>query len=161
MDRIVTELFIENNIEDICDLNPISISNRLDVETHFYDEESEALVYQGKKYIFLNKNLDVQDMWFQFCHELGHLQLHKGNQMRFAGTPADSFICYQEMKANRFALLACAPTHILDKYELYKMDHDHAQRFLLENCCMDIYRAKKRLKEYERLHNNLKGNRVL
>lgn len=158
LDKIVTDLYTVHGITDIGDLNPISISRNLEIETHYYDEGSEALIFEGKKYIFLNKNLAIEEMWFQFCHELGHLQLHCGNQMQFLGTPADSFVSFQEMKANRFALLACAPTFILDDYKVFNMNIAKAERFVKEKCLMDEYRAVKRLREYERLHASTNGN---
>lgn len=148
---MVCQLYRQHEITELSDLSPFNVSEKLDIELHLYDEKSEALLYEGKKYIFLNENLDGKEMWRQYCHELGHLMLHRGNQMTFSTCVLNSFISFQEVKADNFALYACAPTHILDKHEVYKMDLYSACRFLECECKLENHYAKRRLYDYERL----------
>lgn len=52
--------------------------------------------------------------WQEFCHELGHVPLHTGDQMQLPY----SFVEYQEYKPNNFALHAAAPTFMIDQLDL-------------------------------------------
>lgn len=157
VEKRVTELFNAHDILYVSDLNPVTAAEKLDVTLCFFDETSEAIVYGDRKFIFLNDTLHKNDAWYQFCHELAHVEMHYGNQTSYLHTVMDSFISYQEMKADFFALYACAPTHILNNYEVYRMDHFKAMRFLCNECSMSEYHARKRLDAYTRLQFDQKG----
>lgn len=152
VEKQVVELYTQHNILDINELAPQTIAERLGIFYTKYDGSSEALIYEGKQYILLNDQLSKTDEWFQFCHELGHLQMHCGNQslLRLQEAHHD-FISYQEVKVNNFALHAAAPTHILDACEVYMMDIFRACQFLREKCHLSEYNARRRFDKYMRL----------
>lgn len=159
IDTRVTELYTQHEVLHIDDLSPSVVANKLGIKLAFYDETSEAVYRNGRKYIFLNES--AKNTWYEFCHELAHLELHCGNQMLFTqSVQLSHFISYQELKADAFALYACSPTHILDNCGVYKMNTSQAERFLRECCNLNERRARKRLDKYVRLKTLGSGDSV-
>lgn len=152
IEQQVVNLYRQHNIYTINDLTPEMTASKLNIELVRYDEKSEAVIYNERRCIFLNNELSVTDEWYQFCHELAHLELHCGNQMLFTqNAQLAHFISYQEVKADAFALYACSPTHILDDCGVYNMSTSQAERFLRECCHLNERYARKRLDKYLRL----------
>ena len=67
--------------------------------------------------IFLDSRISAQGQWQDFCHELGHLLLHVGDQINMPPL----FRQYQEFKANNFMYHACVPTFMLDSLSIKNM----------------------------------------
>lgn len=90
--------------------------------------------------IIIDSRLSKQEQWQEFCHELGHVISHSGNQTK----THPLFREYQEWKANNFALQACVPTFMLNKIRLpideelatikicllFKVEYDFAEKRL-------------------------------
>lgn len=91
-----------------------TIAYRLEVRLVYWKEASQALFLKDAQFIFLNSSLSPTAQWQDFCHELGHVLLHFGNQ-RFMNPV---FRKYQERKANNIMYHACVPTFMLDSLNL-------------------------------------------
>lgn len=105
----IKHLYSTLNIETPEELTMEYIALKLNILLFYWDEPSQALFNHGRAYIFLKRSLSPQIQWEEFCHELAHVILHVGDQMHLP----KSFIEYQEMKANNFALHAAIPTFML------------------------------------------------
>jgi len=89
------------------------ISYKMGIDVFYWNKPSQALFLNEFAWIFLNNHLSPQQIWQDFCHELGHVLLHVGNQKRMT----ESFRKYQEYKANHFMYHACVPTFMLHEME--------------------------------------------
>ncbi|MEK5332709.1 ImmA/IrrE family metallo-endopeptidase [Lysinibacillus sp. FSL W8-0992] len=116
------------------------ISIRLRIQIFYWRDKSQALFSKTHVYIFLNEQLTPQQQWQDFCHELGHVLLHTGNQQRMYPL----FREYQEYKANNFMYHACVPSFMLDELEPTELTVENVQR--LFNVEYDF--AFKRLEQY-------------
>lgn len=116
------------------------ITMYLDIQLFYWPENSQALFFREVAYIFLNEHLTQQQKWQEFCHELGHVLLHTGNQQRMYPL----FREYQEYKANNFMYHACVPSFMLDELEPTELTVENVQR--LFNVEYDF--AFKRLEQY-------------
>jgi len=105
----VKEMFIKIGIFTPQQLNFLHISNKLGIKIFYWNEPSQAVFIKDYSYIFLNQYLSDQQKWQDFCHELGHVLLHVGNQKRMT----KSFRDYQEAKANHFMYHTCVPSFML------------------------------------------------
>ncbi len=105
----IKQLYSTLKIEKPEQLSIEYIALKLNILLFYWDEPSQALFNHGRAYIFLNRSLPPNMQWEEFCHELAHVMLHSGDQMRLPS----SFIEYQEWKANNFALHAAIPTYML------------------------------------------------
>ncbi|MGE7984886.1 ImmA/IrrE family metallo-endopeptidase [Lysinibacillus fusiformis] len=97
--------------------------------------------------IIIDSRLSEQEQWQEFCHELGHVISHSGNQTK----THPLFREYQEWKANNFALHASVPTFMLNKIKL-PIDEERAiiKICLLFNVEYDF--AERRLNHYINNH---------
>ena len=95
-------------------LDSLKIAMNLGISVYHWPDNSQALFLKDQSYIFLNEQLTQQQQWQDFCHELGHILLHTGNQRRMSPL----FREYQEYKANNFMYHACMPTFMLDELQL-------------------------------------------
>lgn len=90
--------------------------------------------------IYIDSRIPEEEQWQEFCHELGHIISHSGNQTKTHYL----FREYQEWKANNFAFQACVPTFMLNQIKLpaneerainkiqmiFKVDYDFAKKRL-------------------------------
>lgn len=147
-----TEDFIENLYTQLGIFFPYQldfreIAYRLDIQLYFWKNPSQALFLKGKVYIFLNEDLNEQEMWQDFCHELCHALWHSGSQKKMPY----SWIEYQEWKAENFMLHACVPTFMLNNINLPK----NKKEAIITICILfkvDHEFAKKRLDHYLNNH---------
>ncbi|WP_432702935.1 ImmA/IrrE family metallo-endopeptidase [Lysinibacillus sphaericus] len=140
-----TEDFIKNLYVRIGILLPNylkfqSISDQLGIHVFCWEDSSQALFSKNNSFIFLNEQLTPPQQWQDFCHELGHVLLHTGNQQRMYPL----FREYQEYKANNFMYHACVPSFMLDELEPTELTVENVQR--LFNVEYDF--AFKRLEQY-------------
>ncbi|UED78407.1 ImmA/IrrE family metallo-endopeptidase [Lysinibacillus sp. CD3-6] len=140
-----TEEFIKNLYNHLDIITPdqlgiAKISLKLNIYIFYWDDKSQALFYREDAYIILNNQLTHQQLWQDFCHELGHVLLHTGNQQRMYPL----FREYQEYKANNFMYHACVPSFMLDELEPGDLTVENVQR--LFNVEYDL--AFKRLEQY-------------
>nr|WP_245405996.1 ImmA/IrrE family metallo-endopeptidase [Lysinibacillus fusiformis] len=47
-----------------------------------WEDSSQALFSKNNSFIFLKEQLTSPQQWQDFCHELGQVLLHTGNQQR-------------------------------------------------------------------------------
>lgn len=128
-------------------LNEEEIAEKLDVSIYYWTENSQALFIKDRSFIFLNYLILPNFKWQEFCHELGHVLLHTGDQMRLPY----SFVEYQEFKANNFALHAAAPTFMIDELDLPNT-YQEAVRLLQDTFHISLTFACKRLDHYINNH---------
>lgn len=97
--------------------------------------------------IYIDSRLPEEEQWQEFCHELGHVISHSGNQAK----THILFREYQEWKANNFAFQACVPTFMLNQIQLPINEERAIDKIqLLFNVDCDF--AKKRLNHYLNNH---------
>ncbi|MFJ8099349.1 ImmA/IrrE family metallo-endopeptidase [Lysinibacillus sp. NPDC096212] len=147
-----TEDFIENLYTRLGIFSPYQldfreIAYRLDIQLYYWKNPSQALFLKGKVYIFLNEDLNEQEMWQDFCHELCHALWHSGSQKKMPY----SWIEYQEWKADNFMLHACVPTFMLNKLEL-PFNEEKAIHLICEQFKVEEDVAYKRLHHYSYNH---------
>lgn len=136
----IRELFYCINILLPNQLGFHKIAVLLGIHIFYWSNESQALFLKENAYIFLNNQLTPQQQWQDFCHELGHILLHTGNQQRMYPL----FREYQEYKANNFMYHACVPSFMLDELEPSDLTVENVQQ--LFNVEYDF--AFKRLEQY-------------
>lgn len=115
--------YIETYIEDLLSeweinypgqLNMFYIADRLNILLHLYDGRSRGIFEGDEIYIFLNVNLTTQELWQDFCHELGHILRHTGDQRKMHPLQ----IQLQEWQADSFMYELCVPTGMLRQMNL-------------------------------------------
>lgn len=133
-----TELCIQQLLQSISiyepwQLNIENVSELLGIKVKYWPYSSEAVSYQGNKYIFINENISKQKQWCDFSHEFYHLLEHVGRQERLR----KSFVFLQEKQANYFTYHFCVPTFMLqalkevtvyDIMNLFNVEFDFAVR---------------------------------
>ncbi|MDM5333397.1 ImmA/IrrE family metallo-endopeptidase [Ureibacillus composti] len=110
----VKEMYFKLGVLNPEQLDFLNIGNKLGIKVFYWKEHSQAVFLRDYAYIFLNQYLNNQQKWQDFCHELGHVLLHSGNQKQMT----KSFIEYQESKANQFMYHACVPSFMLDQLSI-------------------------------------------
>ncbi|WP_446738942.1 ImmA/IrrE family metallo-endopeptidase [Rummeliibacillus sp. BSL5] len=146
------EDFIKNFYMHLGINNPIQlkmedISRKLNIGLFNWNEPSQALFLNGHPYIFLNCHSPHNFQWQDFCHELGHILWHAGDQMRLP----TSFVEYQEFKANNFSLHAAVPTFMLNELDLPEV-YDEAVTLIQKKFRVSASFAARRLNHYVNNH---------
>lgn len=111
------EIIINEGIDEL----PVSMSRlcgRLGIEVILSDSlgmsgDGKALMYDGKPYIFLNRNQRPERMRFTLAHELGHILLEHIGKYELVNrepSPTDNHV---EQEANIFASRLLAPACVL------------------------------------------------
>lgn len=142
----LTERFIMNfyqsiNISLPSELSIESITEKLDLEVHFWNFGSAIVERKGTYKIFINNNLNTRQQWQDFGHEMSHFFHDRINKKLLF----NCFIDYRETKADYFAYHFCVPTFMLynlkgvdvyDVMELFNVEFDFALRKL------EMYQSK-------------------
>lgn len=139
VNRLYTEMKILNPSEQSID----AISEKLGIEVCYKEISSRAIITQGTQIIILDKRLNKSIRWEKFCHEVGHILFHKGNQLMMP----DSFRLYQEWKSNNFMYHFAVPTFMLRSVNI-PVDPDQAIQFLTKTFKVTPSFAKHRLNLY-------------
>lgn len=106
----VKELYEHLQIFSREQLNAKTIAKLLDVKLFYWEEKSQAIIYDDMSAIFIDLRNSIERQWQDFCHELAHVLLHIGIQEKLP----KMYIEYQEHKANQFMYHAAVPTFMLD-----------------------------------------------
>lgn len=149
--------YVENYIHDLYQhlhitsphqLNPEYVARKLHIHLVYWDEISQATLYQDKPYILLDTFV-APYMWEEFCHELCHILQHSGNQLALP----PPFVAYQETKADYFALHAAVPTFMLAQLLI---PTDYAQTICIIQNTFHVSPtfARKRLDHYINNHSH-------
>ena len=120
-------------------LNPDLIGNRLGLTIDYLPINS----FHDENIIILDSRLSDKEQWQDFGHELCHVILHTGNQLK---TPP-LFKEYKEWKANSFAEHACIPTFMLNRMKLPNSE-ESAIWMIQEKFGIEREFAQKRLHQY-------------
>ena len=113
-----------------------SVSELTKTPVLYWEFSSEAVIYEDRHKIFLNKNLSKQKQWQEFGHEFNHVVGHAGSQSRNMNK---YFYQLQEWQANYFSYHFCVPTFMLDQLkevsvceimELFNVEEEFAYRRL-------------------------------
>ncbi|MER2190659.1 MAG: ImmA/IrrE family metallo-endopeptidase [Solibacillus sp.] len=143
LEEYVKNLYIKIGITKPHQLDFQKISDALGIQVFYWPDASQALFTGSKGFILLNELLSPQLQWQDYCHELGHVLLHVGNQWQMQ----ESFRAYQEEKANLFMQHACIPTFMLNELNLY--DCGPFQVYEVQQLFnVDYSFAHKRLQQY-------------
>ncbi|MGE7951893.1 ImmA/IrrE family metallo-endopeptidase [Lysinibacillus xylanilyticus] len=143
LEDYIRDLFTSIGVNKPKQLDPRIIAPRLGFTLIYVPCDSVSY----DNIICLDSRLSVERQWEEFCHELGHVSSHSGNQTKTHFL----FREYQEWKANNFALQACVPTFMLNQIQLPLNEEIAINEIqLLFNVDYDF--AKKRLNHYLNNH---------
>lgn len=92
-----------------------AVAKKLNIRLFYWEEVSQAIIYDDMNAIFLDSRISAKRQWQEFNHELCHVLTHTGDQIDMPPL----FREYQEFKANNFMYHACVPTFMLDKLEIH------------------------------------------
>lgn len=92
-----------------------TIAKKLDIKLFYWEDKSQAILYDDMSVIFIDSRISPEKQWQEFNHELCHVLIHAGDQLIMPPL----FREYQEFKANNFMYHACVPTFMLDKLEIH------------------------------------------
>lgn len=140
LEDYIKDLFTSINVMYPKQLDPMIIGHKLGFEVIYLPIDSVSY----DNIIYIDSRLSEQEQWQEFCHELGHVISHSGNQTK---TPP-LFREYQEWKANNFALQACVPTFMLNNITLPGTE-DKAIQLIQELFNVEWDFAYKRLEQYK------------
>lgn len=140
----IMHLYSNLNIITPAQLAIENIADKLNIELMYWDEPSQAFSNDDMIFIFLNRSLVLSE---EFCHELGHILLHAGDQMHMDPL----FIEYQEIKANNFALHAAVPTSMLMELNL-PSNYFEAVKVIQDTFCVSSEFACRRLNHFINNH---------
>lgn len=85
------------------------ISATIDIPVMYWEYSSEVIKWQGRTKMFLNQSLNGQQRWQEFGHEMKHVFYDVGRQEFLPNT----YVYFQECKADHFAYHFCIPTFML------------------------------------------------
>lgn len=140
-----TEDFIKNFYSSLSITNPLQlqykkVATSLGIKIFYWNKTSQVLFDKHRVYIFLNEQLTTAQLWQDFCHELGHVLLHTGQQKHMS----KSWIEYLENKANNFMYHACIPSFMLDEINSDTLTIENVQQIFN----VEYAFAEKRLTQY-------------
>ena len=140
-ENFITNLYYKINITKPSQLQYRKLASLLNIQIFYWNKSSQALFDETNVYILLNEQLTPQQLWQDFCHELGHVLLHTGQQDQMT----KSWIDYLENKANNFMYHACVPSFMLDEIEPDALTVQNIQRLFN----VEYEFALKRLTQYQ------------
>ncbi|WLP59860.1 ImmA/IrrE family metallo-endopeptidase [Bacillus pumilus] len=139
VNRLYAEMKILNPSEQSID----TISEKLGIEVCYKEISSRAIINQSTQIIILDKRLNKCIRWEKFCHEIGHILFHSGNQLLMP----DSFRLYQEWKSNSFMYHFAVPTFMLRSVNI-PVEPNQAIQFIAKIFKVTPSFAKHRLNLY-------------
>ena len=114
LEDFIKKLYNQIEIYEPVNLSLKIISRALDIKIFYWEEKSQAILYENMSAIFIDNRISPQLQWQDFCHELCHILIHSGDQTNMPSL----FREYQEFKANNFMYHACVPTFMLDELNI-------------------------------------------
>lgn len=145
LEDYIKELYNDWNITSPERLNKYFIAERLNISIYLTSGKSEAFYWQGRYYIFINRELNRRKRWQDFGHELCHVLRHSGHQ----GKMPHSLRELQEWQADNFMYHFCVPTFMLQRIRL-PPDRIAAAYLIAETFNVDFGFAEERLERYQR-----------
>lgn len=145
LEDYIKNLYTRMKILDPLDLDIRRIAKEVNIKIYYWNDRSQALFLKESAFIFLNKGLSTEHQRQDFMHELCHVLLHTGDQMRMSPL----FREFQEFKATNFTYHACVPTFMLEKMVFPDLEAK-AVNMIQETFHVEYSFAKKRLEQYLR-----------
>jgi len=141
-----TELFVMEfyktiNVLDTSLLSIANISEKLNVNVHYWNHSSAVANFKEDCCMFINQRKTHSEQWQDFGHEMHHYFFDEISYDKLN----ESYGIYGETKADYFAYHFCVPTFMLMKlkgvsvYEvmsIFNVEYEFAMRRL------DMYRSK-------------------
>lgn len=143
LEDYIQELYFRWNIRSPEQLNKYVIADQSNIGIYLTSDTSEAFSWDGRYYIFINRNLDNQQRWQDFGHELCHILRHSGHQ----GNMPAPFRELQEWQADNFMYHFCVPTFMLRRIRL-PPDRQTAAYVIARTFNVEIQFAETRLDRY-------------
>src|SRR5690625_781113 len=127
-----TAYYVKNFFESLLitspqQLNIQHINQKLGIKVIYWEFSSAIAERNGKYNLFINQRLNKQQQWQDFGHEMKHFCFDRGSQNDLF----NSFIYYQEVKADYFAYHFCIPTFMLEQLKEVTI-HDIVRIFNVE-----------------------------
>lgn len=153
LERSVEYLYRKIGIVLPSQLNMFSVAEKLLIKIHLFPIRSWAFKDDGVFNVVINSQQSIQKQWQDFGHEVAHILLHGwlseviehgSNQLRLS----DTFVQYQETKADSFAYEFCVPSFMLQKMKLPELKHV-AARYVSEHFCVTDEFAFEKLTRFE------------
>ncbi|WP_342441149.1 ImmA/IrrE family metallo-endopeptidase [Lysinibacillus sp. FSL K6-0075] len=151
-ENFIKKMYMNLGITNSKQLDFKNIAQMLTIQIFYWNRPSQALFDEYRAFILLNEQLTPSQLWQDFCHELGHILLHTGQQHQMT----NSWIKYLENKANNFMYHACMPTFMLD--DLIENDSSLSVKDLQLIFNVEYEFAEKRLTQYFNNKNMPKWN---
>ncbi|PIC87941.1 hypothetical protein CSV72_01985 [Sporosarcina sp. P20a] len=145
LEDYIENLYTGLSINNPAQLNEYVIADRLDIRIYLASDPSEAFYWQEQYYIFINRDLDSQQRWQDFGHELCHILRHSGHQ----GHMTPPFRELQEWQADNFMYHFCIPTFMLKHIRL-PPDQQAAAYVITQFFNVELKFAEERLNRYLR-----------
>ncbi|QTD40640.1 ImmA/IrrE family metallo-endopeptidase [Sporosarcina sp. Te-1] len=144
LEDYIHDLYQSMNISVSTQINKYLIAERLDIHLYLIDGASEAVHFDNKYYIFINRHANTKQKWQDFGHELCHVLRHEGHQ-RFM---CPAFRELQEWQADNFMYHFCIPTFMLTEVLLPQDQYD-AVCLIADTFNVEYGFAEERLKRYQ------------
>lgn len=145
MEDFIQDLYSGLSIYRPDQLNKYLIADRLNIGIYLASNDSEAFYWNGRYYIFINRDLDSRRRWQEFGHELCHVLRHGGHQGRMPSQLRE----LQEWQADNFMYHFCVPTFMLLRIRL-PPDSDCAARLIAHEFNVELDFATERLERFMR-----------
>ena len=143
LEDYIEKLYNGISINSPAQLDEYVIADRLDIRIYLANNSSEAFYWQDRYYIFIDRNLDGQQRWQDFAHELCHVLRHSGHQ----GHMSPPFRELQEWQSDNFMYHFCVPTFLLRRIRL-PSDYQAAVYVIAKTFNVEMDFAKVRLNRY-------------
>lgn len=152
LEQSIAQLYDALEISQPCQLDLEAIAGKLGIWIHYAPYASQAFERGELRTIVLDSRLAPQEQWQDFGHELCHVLHHAGQQLAMG----ESFIRFQETKANNFAYQFCVPSFMLLRCELPERESAAASAIAAQFRVTPEF-ARERLKRHQR---QLTSNRI-
>lgn len=157
LEDFVKKLYYQIDIFEPDNLSIKIISSSLDIKIFYWEEKSQAIIYDDMSAIFIDSRITPQIQWQDYCHELCHVLIHSGNQIHMPYLYRE----YQEFKANNFMYHAAIPTFMLNNLVLNDCTMENV-RLIQQLFNVEEDFAMKRLNQYiQRKHSILNWNSLI
>ena len=114
LEDYIESFYLQMKIDDPTSLDMKAIARQLDIKLFYWEEKSQAIIYNNMSVIFIDNRISSEKQWQEFNHELCHVLIHTGDQLIMPPL----FREYQEFKANNFMYHACVPTFMLEELNI-------------------------------------------
>jgi Zn-dependent peptidase ImmA (M78 family) len=141
----IKKLYQSLGIMEHYQIDMMDIAEKLDIWVCYKKMGSKAVDDDGLFTMFLDIRLSPAEQWQEFGHELCHLLRQAGNQLVLK----ESFIRFQETKAENFAYEFCVPSFMLLSISLPQQRNEAIQH-VSETFNVTLDFADRRLVQIER-----------